>query len=59
MNFGRDYLGPPFRAKLGIPIPMELFWVILMIIFSITFNIKDNFNVAIVNHIHTGYGLFK
>lgn len=59
LNYGRDYLSAPFKTKFGIPLPMELCWVILMIILSLTFNIQENFNVTIVNHIPTGYLFLK
>lgn len=54
LSIGRDYFSNSFRTKFGIPIPMELFWVILTIILSISMDIETKHNVQIVAHIPTG-----
>lgn len=57
LSLGRDYIDPWFKRRYRIPLPLELFLVILAIVVSMITGLKKNYNVKIVDHVPEGMPL--
>ncbi|KAI1727165.1 sulfate permease family domain-containing protein [Ditylenchus destructor] len=54
LSVGRDYVNPWFKARYKIPLPLELFLVVMGIVFSKVFDIKLQHGVKIVDDVPEG-----
>lgn len=52
---GKDYINPWFKKRFRIPLPLELFLVIVGTIFSKLMSLKENYHVKIVDHVPQGF----
>uniref|UniRef100_A0A914HWM7 SLC26A/SulP transporter domain-containing protein n=1 Tax=Globodera rostochiensis TaxID=31243 RepID=A0A914HWM7_GLORO len=57
LSLGRLFVSPWFSKRFRIPFPLELFLVILGIIFSSLFHFKESHGVQIVDHVPEGIPL--
>ncbi|VDN07574.1 unnamed protein product [Thelazia callipaeda] len=51
---GRDYINPWFKKRSNIPLPFELILVILVTIFSVQMDLKENYRISTVDYIPQG-----
>ncbi|VDK63956.1 unnamed protein product [Onchocerca ochengi] len=54
LSLGRNYINPWFKKRSPVPLPIELILVILVTIFSSYMNLKNNYDVKIVDYIPQG-----
>ncbi|KAH7705163.1 sulfate permease, partial [Aphelenchoides avenae] len=54
LSLGRDYVNPWFKKRYRIPLPLELFLVIVAIGASQLLNLELNYGVKIVKHVPQG-----
>ncbi|KAH7701038.1 sulfate permease, partial [Aphelenchoides avenae] len=54
LSVGRDYVNPWFKKRYRIPLPLELFLVIIAIGASQLLNLELNYGVKIVKHVPQG-----
>ncbi|CAG9532109.1 unnamed protein product [Cercopithifilaria johnstoni] len=54
LSIGRDYINPWFKKRSPVPLPIELILVILITIFSVFMDLKNNYDVKIVDYIPQG-----
>ncbi|KAH7716251.1 sulfate permease family protein [Aphelenchoides avenae] len=53
--FGKDYINPWFKRRFRVPLPLELFLVIVGTILSKLLNMKENYHVKVVDHVPQGF----
>ncbi|KAI6185744.1 Sulfate permease [Aphelenchoides besseyi] len=54
LDIGRRFINPPFQRRFKIPLPFELFLVMISIGISVAFRLHDDYGVAVVNHVPQG-----